>query len=68
MRSECAIRYTHQCLDCISGLAVIRSLHSTCLSASVTDRVMEAWYHASIARMIPNRRVTWQATSDDENS
>jgi hypothetical protein len=28
---------------------------------------MEAWYHPSIARMTPNRRVTWQATSDDEN-
>ena len=27
---------------------------------------MEAWYHPSIAGMTPNRRVTWQATSDDE--
>ena len=34
----------------------------------VTDRAVEAWYHPSIARMTPNRRVTWQATSDDENS
>src|SRR5215475_2012629 len=34
----------------------------------VTDRAMEAWYYPSIARMTPNRRVTWQATSDDENS
>jgi hypothetical protein len=32
------------------------------------DLVMEAWYHPSIACMTPNRRVTWQATSDDENS
>jgi hypothetical protein len=29
---------------------------------------MEAWYHPFIACMTPNRRVTWQATSDDENS
>src|SRR6516162_7453622 len=34
----------------------------------VTDRAVEAWYHPSIARMTPNRRVTWQATSNDENS
>jgi hypothetical protein len=34
----------------------------------VTDRAMEAWYHPSIARMTPNRRVTWQASSNDENS
>jgi hypothetical protein len=47
---------------------VIRSIHSTCLLALVTDRAMEAWYHPSIAGMTPNRRVTWQATSDDENS
>ena len=26
-----------------------RSLYSTSLSALVTDRAMEAWYHASIA-------------------
>jgi hypothetical protein len=25
--------------------AVIRSIHSTCLSALVTNRVMETWYH-----------------------
>ena len=49
MRSECAIRYTHQCLACISGLAVIRSLHSTCLSALLTDPAVEAWYDLSIA-------------------
>ena len=40
----------------------------TCLSPLVTDRVMEAWYHPSIAWMTPKRRVTWHATSDDENS
>ena len=34
----------------------------------ITDRAMEAWSHPSIARMTPNRRVTWQATSNDENS
>jgi hypothetical protein len=34
----------------------------------VTDRAMEAWYHPFIACMTPNRRVTWQATSNDENS
>jgi len=44
------------------------SIHATRLSALVTDRAMEAWYHPSIAGMTPNRRVTWQATSDDENS
>jgi len=38
------------------------------IAALVTDRAMEAWYHPSIARMTPSRRVTWQATSDDENS
>jgi hypothetical protein len=48
--------------------AVFGSIHRTCLSALVKDRAMEAWYHPSIARMTPNRRVTWQATSDDENS
>ena len=47
---------------------VFGSIHRTCLSPLVTDRVMEAWYHPSIARMTPNRRVTWQATSNDENS
>jgi 56kDa selenium binding protein (SBP56) len=47
---------------------VIRSIHSTCLLALVTDRAMEAWYHPSIAGMTPNRRVTWQATSDAEDS
>jgi hypothetical protein len=36
--------------------------------ALVTDRAMEAWYHPSIAWMTPNRRVAWQATSDDEHS
>jgi len=36
--------------------------------ALTTDRAMEAWYHPSIARMTPYRRVTWQATPDDENS
>ena len=25
------------------------SIHATCLSTLVTDRVMEAWYHPSIA-------------------
>jgi hypothetical protein len=49
MRSESAIRYTHQCLACISGLAVIQSLHSTCLSALLTDPAVEAWYDLSIA-------------------
>jgi hypothetical protein len=44
------------------------SIHSISLSALAKDRAMEAWYHPSIARMTPNRRVTWQATSDDENS
>jgi hypothetical protein len=34
----------------------------------VTDRAMEAWYHPSIASMTPSRRVTWQATSNDEDS
>ena len=32
-------------------------------TALVTDRAMEAWYHPS-----SDRRVTWQAASDDENS
>jgi hypothetical protein len=27
------------------------SIHSTCLSALVTDRAMEAWYNASIAEI-----------------
>src|SRR5215831_15604960 len=35
------------------GKAVVRpvfgSIHRTCLSPSVTDRAMEAWYHPSIA-------------------
>src|SRR5919197_5966619 len=35
-------------------------LHAICLSALVTDAI-EAWYHPSIARMTPNRRVIWQA-------
>ena len=48
--------------------AVFGSSHRTCLSPLFTDRAMEAWYHPSIARMTPNRRVTWQATLDDENS
>jgi hypothetical protein len=26
-----------------------RSIYSTCLSALVTDRAMEAWYHSSVA-------------------
>jgi hypothetical protein len=38
------------------------------LIALVTDRAMQAWYHPSMAWMAPNRRVTWQATSNDENS
>jgi hypothetical protein len=29
--------------------AVFGSIHATCLSALVTDRAMEAWYHPSIA-------------------
>jgi hypothetical protein len=29
--------------------AVFGSIHRTCLSPLVTDRVMEAWYHPSIA-------------------
>jgi hypothetical protein len=37
-------------------------------SVAKTDRPMEAWHHPSIARMTPNRRVTWQATLDDETS
>jgi hypothetical protein len=28
---------------------VFGSIHATCLSTLVTDRVMEAWYHPSIA-------------------
>ena len=36
-------------------------------TASDPER-LEAWYHPSIAWMAPNRRVTWQATSDVENS
>jgi hypothetical protein len=52
----------------IVSRAVFGSIHRTCLSALVTDRAMKAWYHPSIAWMAPNRRVTWQATSDDENS
>src|SRR5262249_7240998 len=38
-----------------------------CLPSSVTDWAIKAWYHPSIARMTPTRRVPWQATSDDEN-
>jgi hypothetical protein len=30
-------------------LTVFGSINATCLSALVTDRAMEAWYHASIA-------------------
>jgi tetratricopeptide (TPR) repeat protein len=52
----------------IVSRAVFGSIHRTCQSALVTDRAMKAWYHPSIAWMAPNRRVTWQATSDDENS
>jgi hypothetical protein len=37
-------------------------------SLGCTDRAMRAWYNSSIACMTFNRRVTWQATSDDENS
>src|SRR5262249_1595800 len=37
-------------------------------SEVVTDRATQAWYHPSMAWMAPNRRVTWQATSDAENS
>ena len=37
-------------------------------TALVTDRAMEAWYNPCIAGMTPSRRVTWQATSHDENS
>jgi len=37
-------------------------------TALATDRAIKAWYHSSTACMTPNRRVTWQATSDDENS
>jgi hypothetical protein len=37
-------------------------------TALATDRAMEVWYDPSIARMTPNRRVTWQATSDAENA
>jgi hypothetical protein len=48
--------------------AVFGSIRPTCLSALFTDLAMEAWYHVSIAKMTPNRRVTWQATSDDGNS
>jgi hypothetical protein len=48
--------------------SVFGGIHATCLSALVTDPAMEAWYHPSIASMTPNRRVRWQATSDDENS
>jgi hypothetical protein len=29
--------------------AVFGSIHRICLSALVTDRAMEAWYHPSIA-------------------
>ena len=29
--------------------AVFGTIHRTCLSALVTDRAMEAWYHSSIA-------------------
>jgi hypothetical protein len=29
--------------------AVFGSIHTTCLSALVTDPAMEAWYHLSIA-------------------
>ena len=44
------------------------SIHRTC-PIGVTHRPpMKAWYHPSIACMTPNRRVTWQATSNDENS
>jgi hypothetical protein len=35
-------------------------------TALVTDWAI-TWYHPPIACMTPNRRVTWQATSDDEN-
>jgi hypothetical protein len=44
------------------------AFHAACLSPLVTDRAMAAWYHPSMAWMAPNRRVTWQATSNDENS
>jgi len=37
-------------------------------SVAKTDLAMEAWYHPPIALMTPNPRVTWQATSNDENS
>ena len=58
----------HHRNDRFEPQAVFGSFHRTCLSPLVTDRVMEAWYHPSIARMTPNRRVTWQATSEDEIS
>jgi putative ABC transport system substrate-binding protein len=37
-----------------------------CSDFLVTDRAMEAWYRLLL--QTPNRRVRWQATSDDENS
>ena len=36
------------------------------IEKGVTDRAMEAWYRLPL--QTPNRRVRWQATSDDENS
>jgi hypothetical protein len=45
--------------------AVIRK-HSRDLPMGITDRAMEAWYRLPL--QTPNRRVRWQATSDDENS
>jgi hypothetical protein len=47
--------------------AVFGSIHRTCLSALATDRTPKAWYHLHCMND-PHRRVTWQATSDDENS
>jgi hypothetical protein len=47
---------------------VIRSIHSTCLLALVTDRAMESVVSSVDCMNDPYRRVTWQATSDDENS
>src|SRR5262249_60344153 len=55
-------------LECPDPQRVLGTIQRSCLSALVTDRAIKGWYHATTARMTPNRGVTWQATSDDENS
>src|SRR5207245_10031994 len=45
---------------------IIRCIYSSFHMPIGKNARMKAGYHPSIASMTPNRRVTWQATSNDE--